>query len=342
MEQCRTTVAKNLIFLCLVITGIFLSCKTFSNELSSISLVQRMQIKKLKNGKMSEMPRFNRQPTYPWKGDLQCERFSVQLAEKDSLIKWPLTSFPGSGVTWTRQMIEGITGFYTGSVYYSDPSPTLNRDGNVTDNTDDPLCGCTILDKDHEATVQVGKQGLDAYFELLHRLGHAGIVHQQYDRRGVLLLRNPMDVIFSFRNWQLAGKTGNASPDAFKGPEWEEIIDYVAYAWADHAIRWIEQIDQGTVLFYERLLGKTAENELRRLLNIIGFKPIDSDRMKCALSHRNRTDHKRHIKNKMLLEPKHRIKLMKSIHQVQQSLRRKGWPTLPIYLYDVHSPDGKI
>jgi hypothetical protein len=37
-------------------------------------------------------------------------------------------------------------------------------------NTDDPLCGCTIVDKDHEATVQVGQQGLTNYFEFLHRL----------------------------------------------------------------------------------------------------------------------------------------------------------------------------
>ncbi len=46
-----------------------------------------------------------------------------QLAERDSLPKWALTSFPGSGVTWTRQMIEGITGIYTGSVHEQDPSP---------------------------------------------------------------------------------------------------------------------------------------------------------------------------------------------------------------------------
>ena len=128
--------------------------------------------------------------------------------------------------------------------------------------------------------------------------GHAGIVHQQYESRGVLLLRNPMDVVFTFRHWQSHGKVDHAPPEAFKGPKWEEAVDYVAYAWADHAIRWIEQIKNGTVIFYEKLLGDAAEEELERLLNVLSFHPIDPDRMRCALAHRNRTDYKRQNKTR--------------------------------------------
>ena len=32
--------------------------------------------------------------------------------------------------------------------------------------TDDPFCGCTIIDKDHEATITV--EGLEDYFRLLY------------------------------------------------------------------------------------------------------------------------------------------------------------------------------
>lgn len=59
-----------------------------------------------------------------------------QLAKRDSLPKWALTSFPGSGVTWTRQMIEGITGIYTGSVHEQDPSP-VQVEGTVCDSSAD-------------------------------------------------------------------------------------------------------------------------------------------------------------------------------------------------------------
>lgn len=107
-------------------------------------------------------------------------------------------------------------------------------------------------------------------------------------------MRNPFDVVFTFRHWQLQGKVGNAGPEAFEGPEWDEVVDYVAYAWADHAIRWIEQIKEGTAIFYEYLLSDSeAEVEVRRLLDTIGFKPIDPHRLRCALAHRNRTDYKR-------------------------------------------------
>ena len=32
--------------------------------------------------------------------------------------------------------------------------------------TDDPFCGCTIIDKDHEATITV--EGMEDYFRLLY------------------------------------------------------------------------------------------------------------------------------------------------------------------------------
>lgn len=86
---------------------------------------------------------------------------------------------------------------------------------------------------------------------------------------------------------------GKAPAEAFTGPEWDETVNYVAYVWADHAVRWIEQIINGTVIFYEKLMGEEAENELERLLNVIDFKSIDPDRMRCTLAHRNRTDFKR-------------------------------------------------
>lgn len=103
-----------------------------------------------------------------------------------------------------------------------------------------------------------------------------------------------MDVAFTFRNWQLAGKTGYAPPEAFKGQDWKKIVDYITFAWADHAIRWIEGTKKGTVVFYEKLLGEDASRELKRFWKAMEFKePINPERLRCTLAHRNRTDHKR-------------------------------------------------
>lgn len=123
--------------------------------------------------------------------------------------------------------------------------------------------------------------------------GYTDQIRLDYGYRGILLLRNPMDVVFTYRNWQYAGKVGKAPPEAFSGPAWDEVVDFVAYAWADHAIRWIEEIKQGTVIFYENLLGQNATKELERMLKAMNFRKRDSNRLKCALKYRSRTDHKR-------------------------------------------------
>ena len=52
----------------------------------------------------------------PWEEDAVCEKFRVQFMENRSHPLMALVSFPGSGNTWTRQIIEGVTGFFTGSV----------------------------------------------------------------------------------------------------------------------------------------------------------------------------------------------------------------------------------
>lgn len=136
--------------------------------------------------------------------------------------------------------------------------------------------------------------GIEDYLRLLY-LGEKGEeIRNTYEYRGVLLLRNPMDVVFTYRNWQVTGnKTAKASPKSFQGRQWDEIVEYVAFAWADHAIRWIEQLKQGTVIFYENLLGPKAAIEIDRLMKAIHFSPVDPERVRCALAHRSRTDHKR-------------------------------------------------
>ena len=62
----------------------------------------------------------------PWKEDAVCERFRVQFIENRSHPLMALVSHPGSGNTWTRQIIEGVTGFFTGSV---DEDSSIYRKG---------------------------------------------------------------------------------------------------------------------------------------------------------------------------------------------------------------------
>ncbi len=174
-----------------------------------------------------------------------------------------------------------------------------------------------------------------------------------------------MDVVFTYRHCMLAGKVDNAPPEAFQGQEWNEVVKFVAYAWADHAIRWIEQIKNGTVIFYEKMHGDSAILELERLLDAMDFqpRPVDPERIRCMLEHRNRMDFKRTNKPwylidfilkrrkniirsasllfmncRLPLDENHRRMLMNSVQRVQLSLQKRKWPLLPIHLYDLHVP----
>ncbi|XP_057371251.1 sialate:O-sulfotransferase 1-like [Daphnia carinata] len=274
--------------------------------------------------------------TYPWKGDPSCQHITIQMAQRDSLPKWALTSFPGSGVTWLRQMIESLTGIYTGSVHKGDPLPFRDNNKNYMGITDNPFCGCTIIDKDHEATAGVYKRKY--YLQLLQ--DYSNIINTTYNYRGILLLRNPMDVVFAHQNHLLVGKFDVAPVNAFRGPVWDELVDAVAFAWSDHAIRWIEQMKQGTAIFYEHFLGDNAQHELERLLDAMNYNPqlLDPERMRCLLAHRNQSEYKRSNKTRFVLEEHHRQMLLQSIHAVQRSLRQRKWPQLPVSLYDMHLP----
>ena len=61
---------------------------------------------------------------YPWKtsvvqfGDQKCSQLGTRLSELRLETKC-LTSFPSSGNTWLRYLLEGATGIFTGS-FYSD------------------------------------------------------------------------------------------------------------------------------------------------------------------------------------------------------------------------------
>ena len=138
-----------------------------------------------------------------------------------------------------------------------------------------------------------------AYYKDLKWKGYAEKIRDDYNYRGILLLRNPIDVAITFRHFLDGGQTGTAHPVAFRGSSWDEFLEAVATSWADHAIRWIEGIRNGTVIFYE-MLQREPETELNRLLRAIHFPAASNERMRCTIAHRNRTDRRR--MNKTWLE----------------------------------------
>ena len=69
----------------------------------------------------------------------------VKLGNEGQFDLTILTSFPGSGNTWARLLIEDATGFYTGSVY---DDGTLYHGGMIGEK-EDPHLNNTIVVKYH-------------------------------------------------------------------------------------------------------------------------------------------------------------------------------------------------
>ena len=53
----------------------------------------------------------------PWPNDAQCSKYQISHMIPKCRPPTALASFPGSGNTWMRHLIEGATGIFTGSRY---------------------------------------------------------------------------------------------------------------------------------------------------------------------------------------------------------------------------------
>ena len=54
-------------------------------------------------------------PHHAWPHDDQCKNFTIDVNTKEPSRLVALASFPASGSTWLRHLIESITGIFTGS-----------------------------------------------------------------------------------------------------------------------------------------------------------------------------------------------------------------------------------
>ena len=55
-----------------------------------------------------------------WGNDENCTKFNVTLLADETIKPRALVSFPGSGNTWLRMLLMGVTGIYINSVYGGD------------------------------------------------------------------------------------------------------------------------------------------------------------------------------------------------------------------------------
>lgn len=130
----------------------------------------------------------------------------------------PLLSFPGSGNTWLRNLLEEASGIYTGSVY--DDSRLYNT--GFTGEFDDPLSGRVLAVKAHLGN------GIQAHQQWLP----AEKMFQKSNLRCIYLLRHPVDTYFSTRAFQATHSHTGKSPY----PDFHSMTE--RNAWRNRVMTW--------------------------------------------------------------------------------------------------------
>ncbi|KAJ2942947.1 hypothetical protein O0L34_g15137 [Tuta absoluta] len=182
-----------------------------------------------------------------------------------------LVSYPGSGNTWLRYLLQQATGIVTGSIYMDHG---LRLHGFPAENVSD---GSVLVVKTHEAPP----------------------LEPDKFKSAILLIRNPRDAILADFNRIHMGHIGTAPKSAFmkkiqekpskekpmKKLEWDSYVFSRLSGWESLNAMWLRRF-RGPVMvvFYETLVRDTQ----RVLATVLGFLHYNYTEMDvtCALANR--------------------------------------------------------
>ncbi|PNF40015.1 WSCD family member AAEL009094 [Cryptotermes secundus] len=168
-----------------------------------------------------------------------------------------LASFPGSGNTWVRYLLQQVTGIYTGSVY---KDYGLLKNGFPAESV---VNGSVSVVKTHEW----------------------GPAARRPFSKAVLLIRGPGPAIQAEFNRQSGGHIGFASPDRYrrnKGKYWQQFVADKLSSWRQTNLDWLHNFTGPMhVIFYDHLLEDVAVH-LQDLLRFLKLN-VSEQNLACAL-----------------------------------------------------------
>ncbi|XP_039254712.2 sialate:O-sulfotransferase 1-like isoform X1 [Styela clava] len=216
-----------------------------------------------------------------------------------------LMSFPGSGNTWVRYLIEEATGIFTGSVY-SDVD--LYQHGFIGE----------ILPWNSRRTSVIKTHY---------------IVPKEATKfdEAILIIRSPYDAIMAEFNRFRGGHTGYAEEALFKTPEWIYFISYKMPKWFK-SIELYAQMEKVQVIYFEDIV-KDPITEVRKIVNFLNY-PINNieERLICLES--NLSGNFKRPKRTLSFDPypqKSKDIVNYFIKTAREILAKRNLPTLPLY-----------
>lgn len=173
-----------------------------------------------------------------------------------------LVSYPGSGNTWLRYLLQQVTGIVTGSIYMD---YGLRMHGFPAENVTD---GSVLVVKTHEAP----PADLNKF------------------QSAILLIRNPRNAILADFNRLHKGHIGTAPKSAFKKKthehkktDWATYVSMQLTVWETLHSLWLNKYSGLLhIVFYEVLVRNTNDT-LHGILDFLNYNVTEAQ-MNCALS----------------------------------------------------------
>lgn len=179
-----------------------------------------------------------------------CHFPPVRLLDPPTKNLTGLVSFPGSGNTWLRYLLQQATGIATGSVYLDEGLAEYGFPGENIQNAS------MLVVKTHQMP---------------------NIKH--FDKI-ILLIRQPMDAIRAEFNRRIGGHNGFATYSDFQSSKWKDFVQEQSEHWYHFYKAWLEFKGPMLVLNYDDLVSDTFRI-LFQVLKFLDFPPVTHDIWNC-------------------------------------------------------------
>ncbi|XP_071827937.1 sialate:O-sulfotransferase 1-like isoform X2 [Apostichopus japonicus] len=235
---------------------------------------------------------------------------TVRHGERDSFPLIALASFPRSGNTWTRRILQIASQYYTSTVYWRGERHKENfadfRGAEYDYKEKRGICTKTHISS---------KEEIDSFPE-----------------GAILLIRNPRNVLVStfMRSRSVKPELRvEALKTAVKqiqdnSDKWRKGSSSALAQWFRFYISWIEHAKRVLVVHHDNLCENTY-HELKRILNFLNL-PINEDKIQCAVDL-----YQCHLREYFDFQADYPDETDEFIDKLNQTLKDKKLPPLPTY-----------
>ena len=301
-------------------------------------------------------------PSRSWfSGDRRCARLLTRFGRPGSLPDARLASFPRSGNTWTRYLLEAATGLVTCGptsdsetaeqppvaalpaaadvIAFRSPTTTeeLHAAGFIAEHVS-PLSRTCIVGKTHEVPPAWRRLEGGEESDIEQLSSDSSVSGSSYPLPAVLLVRDPFRAIIALRHLEatarllVAERRANAS--AFSGADWRRYVERKSRRWFEVADEWADGPRHTLLVPYERLVAAPAA-QLRRMLRFLGVTPAPK-RLRCTLRHKEGVFHNRQhpvVPDGEVFDAAMRRLVWSRIRLLDDTLASRGYRRLPLESY---------